>query len=148
MTHDLFSSRRRTGSLGSGLVRRQPAPGDQLDLFAAKPDWSCPREFHEFTERWSASARLDGRYAGYLSLDDKTGKWRGWVSLGWIIYSMTGNSTYDRYLGEFETFGEAEQALERAAREARNDPTLIWDNNFSPEDIRKAKANGWWRKKS
>lgn len=148
MTHDLISSSRRTGSLGSGLPRRQPIPGDQLDLFAIPSDWVCEEERNELAGLTSAAAYLAGRYAGHLFLDDKTGKWRGWVSLGWIIYSMTADSNHNRYVGEFATFAEAEHALERVAREARSDPKLIWDNGLSKENIRKAKANGWWRHKA
>lgn len=118
----------------------------QLDLFAVPADWAFAVEHHDFSGTTTGTGRLNGRYAGSAHLDAATGLWSVWVSLGWVWSSMTACSSHQRFLGEFETVEAAESALETSARAARKDPTLIWSNTLTKEDIRKAKANGWWKK--
>lgn len=131
-------------AVGAGLPRLGLAAGAQLDLFAVRDWWRGPVEFHEFSGTTSCSARLNGRYAGSIHRDE-TGAWVAWLSLGWKIYSKSGVCSHQRCLGDFPDLNAAEAALERAARAAHSDPTLLWDNTISKEAIRKSKANGWWR---
>ena len=118
----------------------------QLDLFAPRQDWTFVVEHHEFTAKTSAKAVLAGRYAGSAHLDAKTGLWAAWISLGWRISSPTAFGTRQEFLGEFDSVHAAEQALEKAARAAQRDQSLIWENALTKATIKQAKTNGWWKR--
>lgn len=113
------------------------------DLHAGAWKAEAPRVLM-FDRGTSYAFTLDGRYAGNV-FQRPDGSIRAWVSLGWVFYSPTADSTLSEYLGEFATVAEAAAALEHAARVARADPKYVWEPYRTPEAIKKSKANGWWR---
>lgn len=126
--------------------------GPQLDLFrdARPPDYVLgPREVHPYCGDVSWTATWKGEYAGGINpcLEDPT-KFEAFADLGYLLFGHGAGSTHKHYLGEFNTLEDAAAAHEKRTREVRADPTLIWSIHESKENIRKAKAKGWWPKKA
>lgn len=123
--------------------------GPQLDLFidTLPPDYALgPKQVHEFSGsvRWAATWK--GEHAGSIfPCPEDVTKFEAYANLGFCLYSHVAGSTHSEWLGEFDTLEAAAAALEKRTREVRADPTLIWTLEKSRENIRRAKAKGWWR---
>jgi hypothetical protein len=132
-----------------GIAAKSGGP-EQLDLFAPVPDYVLgPKQVHPYSGdiRWVATWK--GDYAGDINPPyENPDKFEASADLGYRLYGHGAGSSHWNYLGEFDTLAAAAAALEKRVREVRADPLLIWSTLQTKENIAKAKANGWWRKKA